>query len=151
MSTKAVSYPDQTADSSIGTGTAFDRTETSTGIDQNVAGALSYLLGPLTGVLFYALERENEFVRFHAAQSMVVSGVLIALGLLTIAASMLLFAVDAFITGGVIAVLASLGISLAWLAISAAAFVAWLYLMVRAYQGKRTALPVLGKYAERMT
>lgn len=38
---------------------------TETGLEENVAGALSYLLGLLTGILFYLLEDENSFVRFR--------------------------------------------------------------------------------------
>ena len=44
-----------------------------TGLDSNVAGALAYLFGALTGIVFYVLEPEDEFVRFHASQSIVVS------------------------------------------------------------------------------
>ncbi|MFC6724279.1 DUF4870 domain-containing protein [Halobium palmae] len=142
-STETVSSPDVAP-------LATETTETSTGLDQNVAGALSYLFGPVTGVLFYVLEKENAFVRFHAAQSMVLSAVLVGLSVLTSVASAVLFAVDVFVSGGLIALLVSLGLSLVWLAISVAAFVAWIYLMFRAYQGKRTALPIAGKYAERL-
>ena len=50
---------------------------TSTGLPANVAGALAYI----TGVLFYVLERDNRFVRFHAAQSIVVSIVMIVISI----------------------------------------------------------------------
>ena len=42
-----------------------------TGLPKNTAAALSYVLGPITGVLFYVLEKD-PFVRFHAMQSIVV-------------------------------------------------------------------------------
>ncbi len=48
-------------------------TTSSTGLAPNVAAALSYILGPITGVLFLVLEKENRFVRFHAAQSITVA------------------------------------------------------------------------------
>ena len=51
-----------------------------TGLEPNIAGALAYLLGPVTGVLFLLVEKENRFVKFHAMQS------LIAFGLLTLVA-----------------------------------------------------------------
>ncbi len=43
----------------------------STGMSSNVAGALSYLIGPVTGIIFLVLEPYNrdKFVRFHAFQS----------------------------------------------------------------------------------
>src|ERR1043165_9158041 len=43
--------------------------KTSTGIDANIAAALSYLVGFVTGVIFLLVEKENRFVRFHAMQS----------------------------------------------------------------------------------
>ena len=39
------------------------------GLSENMAAALSYLLGPLSGLLVLVLERDNKFVRFHALQS----------------------------------------------------------------------------------
>jgi len=39
------------------------------GLNENIAAALSYLLGPITGIMVLVLERENKFVRFHALQS----------------------------------------------------------------------------------
>ncbi len=45
----------------------------SSGISQNLAALLSYSLGWLTGLIFYFLDR-RPYVRFHAAQSIVVFG-----------------------------------------------------------------------------
>ena len=39
------------------------------GLSPNGAAALSYVLGPLTGIAVMVLERSNKFVRFHALQS----------------------------------------------------------------------------------
>jgi len=39
------------------------------GLNENIAAALSYLLGPISGIIMLVLERENKFVRFHALQS----------------------------------------------------------------------------------
>jgi len=39
------------------------------GLSENIAAALSYLLGPISGIVMLVLERENKFVRFHALQS----------------------------------------------------------------------------------
>ncbi len=45
-------------------------------LDPNVAGLLCYLVGWITGLIFYLMEKENKFVRFHAMQSIVVFGAL---------------------------------------------------------------------------
>src|SRR3989344_4697379 len=37
-------------------------------------GALAYLLGPITGILFLLMEKGNKFVRFHAMQSTILFG-----------------------------------------------------------------------------
>ncbi|MCL2378522.1 MAG: DUF4870 domain-containing protein [Defluviitaleaceae bacterium] len=39
------------------------------GLNENIAAALSYLLGPISGIIMLVLERESKFVRFHALQS----------------------------------------------------------------------------------
>lgn len=111
---------------------------TETGLAPNAAGALSYVLGPLTGVLFLVLEKENRFVRFHAAQSVAVGVAMIAVSiLLSIVSSILAFIP---VLGWIIALLAGLGFALL-------TFVLWVALMLRAFQGKEWEVPGIGKYA----
>lgn len=108
------------------------------GMPSNVAGALAYLLGPITGVLFLIIEKEDRFVRFHAAQSVAVSVALIALSIaLSIVGTVLAFVP---ILGWLIALLLSLVIGFG-------SFVLWLLLMFQAFQGKEWEVPVVGKYA----
>src|ERR1017187_7025037 len=45
------------------------------GLQENVAGLLCYVLGWLTGIIFLLIDK-RPFVRFHAAQSLVVFGAL---------------------------------------------------------------------------
>lgn len=111
---------------------------TTTGLAPNVAGALAYVLGPLTGIAFLVLEKENRFVRFHAAQSIAVGVVMIVLSIaLSIVSSVLAFIP---ILGWIIAIVAGLGFALV-------TFVLWIMLMLRAFQGRDWQLPVAGKYA----
>ena len=42
-----------------------------TGMDPRLAGLLSYLVPPITGIIFYLIEKRNAVVRWHAAQSIV--------------------------------------------------------------------------------
>ena len=114
---------------------------TSTGLQPNVAGALSYLLGIITGIAFLVLEKENRFVRFHAAQSIVISIAMIALSI----AFSILSGVLAFIPvlGWIVALLLSLVIGFG-------SFALWLFLMWQAFQGKEWEAPIVGAYARRM-
>ena len=114
---------------------------TSTGLAANVAGALAYVLGPITGIAFYVLEKENRFVRFHAAQSIAVGVVLIVLSI----ALSILGTVLAFIPvlGWIVALLMSLGLGLL-------GFVLWLMLMWKAYNGAEWETPIAGSFARKM-
>ena len=108
---------------------ADETTKTSTGMEQNIAGLLCYLAGWITGLIFFLIEKENKFVRFHAMQS------IITFGGLTV-----LFMVLGFIP------------ILGWMLIPIIALlqlVLWILLMVKAYQGERFKLPVIGDLAEK--
>ena len=122
-------------------GDGFTTGPTSTGIPANVAGALAYVLGPITGVLFYFLERDNRFVRFHAAQSIAVSIVMIVISIVL----GIIGAVLGFIPfiGWIVAGMLSLGVSLVSL-------VLWVLLMWQAFQGKEWQVPFAGVFARRM-
>jgi len=39
------------------------------GLNENIVAALSYVLGPISGLFVLVAERENKHVRFHALQS----------------------------------------------------------------------------------
>ena len=113
----------------------------STGLSPNVAAALSYLLGPITGVLFLVLEKQNRFVRFHAAQSITVGVALIAVSIvLSILSTVLAFIP---VLGWIVAILLSLGLGLG-------SFVLWIMLMWRAWQGREWETPVAGSFARRI-
>lgn len=116
--------------------------ETSLGINENVAGALCYVLGFVSGLIFYFLEDENEFVRFHAIQSTLVFGGLFALGIVLNVAGI------AFAAIPVLGVVISLALAFVSLLIGPVAFVLWVVLMFKAYKGERFALPFVGGYAE---
>lgn len=103
--------------------------KTSTGLQENVAGLLCYVLGWVSGLVFILLEAENKFVRFHAMQSIIVFGILSIIGI-----------VFGWIPwfGWVISSLGGL-----------LGFVLWIVLMVKAYQGVMYKLPVAGDLAEK--
>ena len=116
-------------------------TASSTGLTPNVAGALAYLLGPITGILFFLLEKENRFVRYHAAQS-------ITLGLLWIALSVVFSVLSGMLVmvpvlGWLVALLLSVVFGLG-------GFFLWLFLMWRAFQGREWESPIAGPMARKL-
>src|SRR5690625_4998982 len=48
-----------------------EKKNTSTGLEDNIAGLLCYLVWPVSGIIFLILEKENKFIRFHALQSII--------------------------------------------------------------------------------
>jgi uncharacterized membrane protein len=113
----------------------------STGLAPNVAGALAYLLGPLTGIFFLVIEKENRFVRFHAAQSIVVGIACIVAGITLSVISAILGLVP--IIGWLVSILLSLGMGLGF-------FILWLTLMFMAFQGREWEVPGVGAQARRL-
>ena len=107
---------------------------TSTGIQPNVAGLLCYLLGWVTGLIFFLIEKDNKFVRFHAMQSMILFG---GLTILNIVVSMVLSILGIYFTVFFL-------FQLIWLAALALRIV----LMIKSYQGEKFKLPVVGDIAE---
>jgi uncharacterized membrane protein len=106
-----------------------------TGLEPNIAALLSYVLGWITGIIFFLIEKENDYVRFHAMQSIVVFG---AFTVIQIALSILGLIPYVWILFNIISGLLGL-----------AAFVLWIFLMVKSYQGDRYHLPYAGDFAEK--
>jgi len=103
--------------------------KTSTGIQENVEGLLCYLGGWITGIIFFIVEKENKIVRFHAVQSIAVSVVLIVV----------------YFILGLIPIIGWLIMPL----VGIVSFILWIFLMLKAYQGKMYKLPVIGDFAEK--
>ena len=147
LKTKSVP-PDQDSSNPIETDDIGVRTtpETTTSIgnlDPNVAGALAYVFGAITGLIIFLIEEQNDFVRFHAAQSMVVFG---GLWILAIAVSMFSTLLWAF--NGFFILIFDLLFSLIWFLVAVASLVLWIYLIVRAYQGEMPRVPIAAGIAE---
>ena len=112
------------------------------GIEENVAAALCYLVGVLTGILFLVLEpyNRNPVIRFHAFQSIFVwiGAMVVGMGI-----SILSYPIAALpIIGWLIDILL-------WLAFSVGIVVLWLLLMYKAYNKERFVVPVIGEWAEK--
>jgi uncharacterized membrane protein len=111
-------------------------------LQENVASALCYLLGILTGVLFLAIEPYNRSraIRFHAFQSIFAwAGATVAsIGVSIITRLWAVIPYAGWVFG-----------SLIWSAFGLAIFILWLVLMYKAYNGEKWVLPVIGPLAEK--
>ena len=105
--------------------------KTSTGLEANVAGLLCYVGWWISGLVFILIEKENKFVRFHAMQSIIVFGILHA--------AMIVLSWIPFIGPPLVGLIGLL------------AFILWVVLIVKAYQGGTYKLPWAGNLAEKWT
>jgi uncharacterized membrane protein len=111
------------------------------GLQPNVAGALAYVFGIITGILFLVIDpyKTERFVRFHAFQSLFFNMAWIALWISWSIVGLILGTV----TKGLFFIL-QVPIDLL---LMVGGFGLWAYLMYTAYQGKTTRLPVIGALA----
>lgn len=111
------------------------------GISTNTAGALAYLAGIITGIIFLVVDpyKSDRFVRFHAFQSIFFNVGWIALWIAWMIVGLVLGA----ITKGLFFIL-QVPIDLL---LMVGGFALWAFLMYSAYQGKMTKLPVIGALA----
>ena len=106
-----------------------------TGLQENVAGLLAYVLGWVTGLVFFLIDK-RPFVRFHAMQSMIIFGALFVVQYV-------------FVWGGWFGGIFGFALmGMVGSLIGLLALVCWILCMVKAYQGQRFKLPVIGDMAE---
>ncbi|MFZ7102914.1 MAG: DUF4870 domain-containing protein [Peptococcaceae bacterium] len=113
-------------------GNAAEKSTGTSGLQDNIAGLLSYLVGWITGLVLLLIDR-RPFVRFHAIQSIITFGSLTVLNILIGLLPYSLWRMLHPITG----------------IIYLAGLILWVLLMVKAYQGLRYKLPLIGEMAER--
>jgi uncharacterized membrane protein len=112
-----------------------------TGMTSNVAAALTYLLGFITGIIFLVIEPHNKdpFVRFNAFQSIFLSIAYIVFSMVVgVFFGMVLIGSLGFLFG-----LMTLALRLVELGF----FLLWLFLMYKAYKNERCSLPIIGPLA----
>jgi len=103
---------------------------TSTGLSPNIAGLLCYVGAWVSGIIFFVLEQKNQFVRFHAAQSIVAFGTITVAGIIV---GLIPVVGDAFST-----IIGIIG------------FIVWIIMIVKASSGEWYKLPWAGDVAEKM-
>ena len=92
----------------------------------NLKAALTYAVGWVTGLIFLLTEKEDKFIRFNAAQSIVLFGGIT-----------------------VISVVPFLG-QLLGLILWPVSLVLWIVLMVKAYQDEKLELPMIAQWAKQL-
>ena len=100
-----------------------------TASNQNLMGALTYVLGFVTGIVFLLIEKQNQYVRFHAMQSTITFGVM-------------------FVLSMVLGLIPVIGWLLTML-IGPVSLILWIVLMYKAYSGEKFKLPYVGEMAEK--
>lgn len=101
----------------------------SLGVPVNIAGVLCYVLGWISGLVVFFVEKKSRFVRFHALQSLITFGILTAAGFL-------------FGRIPVLGVIVRIGVGVLGAA-------AWVVGMMRAFQGQTYRFPVVGDIAQK--
>jgi len=115
--------------------------DTRSGLQPNLAAALAYVFTIITGTIFFIIEKENKYVRFHAMQAILMGTALFIIWtiLAIFSAAILPFMpISVWFINSAINLVAGLG----WL-------ILWALLMYKAYHGKKFKLPVIGNIAER--
>ncbi len=120
----------------------------SIGMDPKVSAGLGYLVWVLS-IVFFFIEKQNRFVRFHTLQSILLGVssfvVFIALYIVLFILLVIAGAVNSNVLAGIIGLLSILG----YLVIVVGGFIGWLLGMINAFQGKYFKLPVIGNWAEK--
>ena len=126
--------------------------QTSTGLAPNVAAAIGYIW--IVGLIFFFIEKENKFIRFHGMQSVLYGALWFIVGFALMIVSFILALVGGVASsaggaGGIVGSLIWLISTIVWL------FVPLLYLgglilgALKAYQGQAFKFPIIGNMAEK--
>jgi uncharacterized membrane protein len=114
---------------------------TSTGLPPRTAATLSYAAWWLTGLVFWFLERQDRFVRFHAAQAISAFGIV---ALLIAAFGLLAAASLSFLPAAFVLFLGAAGVT--WVG----AIALWLVAMWKAANGEAFRIPLAAELADRL-
>ena len=107
----------------------------SEGLAENVAGLLCYAVGWLTGIIFLLIDK-RPFVKFHAAQSIVVFGALMILRI----GFGIVMGIGGFVGFGLWAMVS--------MVIGLLTVILWILLMVKAYQHELFRVPIAAPIAD---
>lgn len=112
-------------------------------LERNVASALCYALGFITGLIFLWLApyKHDAQVRFHGYQSILFSAAVFVLQAAVTITALLLSLLSLEL--GVV-------VSSLHVVVSAVFFAAWLFLMWKSYRRQKVVLPLIGEMAQQL-
>lgn len=114
----------------------------STGLPSNIAAALACI--PLIGgLIFYILEKHDNFVRFYAMQSIIFGGVFVVCSIVYAIAYAILAPIPA------IGFFFGIILNVTWALLRVAALVLWIIATVKAFTGVRWDIPYVGPIARK--
>lgn len=103
---------------------------TAIGLDENIAGLICYVFTFVSGIIMLLVEKENEFVRFHAMQSTILFG-------------------SYFIASMILGFIPIIGLLISILMVPVAIVIV-VILGYQAYKGKKFKFPIVGNMAEQL-
>jgi len=124
--------------------------KSSTGLDENIAALLSYVFGWISGLVFFLIEKDSRLVRFHAMQSLLLSGGFSVIMFILWFAAVILALIVGYasnLLGSLVWIVAMLIISV----LSIAVLIGWVMCLIKAFNKEYFKLPIIGNYAEKFS
>jgi uncharacterized membrane protein len=114
----------------------------SSGMDPKLAGLLAYLIPPITGIIFFIIEKSNQVVRWHAAQSIVFGIAWIVVWVL--------FSVLSMILSAIIPIIGTIISLLVWVVVFLGGMVLWIVCLIKGYSGQMWRMPLVAPWADKL-
>ncbi len=124
--------------------------KSSTGLDENVAALLAYIATWVSGLVFFLIEKDSRFVKFHAMQAILLGASATILGIVLWILWFFGLIIGAMISD-VLAGLVSVVLGLLMFVFSIGVLIAIVMCLIKAYQMQYFKLPVIGNYAEKFS
>lgn len=125
------------------------KAKTGSGLEENVASALCYVLIWLTGIIFFLIEKDNKTIRFHALQSILTFIPLTIIGWILVGPLGITWSNTGSVYGYSFGIPTLSPFYYVGLVVYLVMFILWLILMIKAYQGQKFKIPFVGDIAEK--
>jgi uncharacterized membrane protein len=114
----------------------------SSGMDPKLAGLLAYLIPPITGIIFFIIEKSNRVVRWHAAQSIVFGVAWIVVWVA--------FSVLSMILSAIIPIIGTIISLLVWIVVFLGGMILWVICLIKGYSGTMWRMPLIAPWADKV-